>query len=352
MDDSKIEMTLNRLPVPTWNRMRMNDVRVAAERPSGECMLEVRLPDGVERRAADSLKDAFADVATGMGCELDRLFDGIGADVYRAVGATDGAVVIDWTFGNGDSTCANSIGLETAPGTSMDVVMDFRQSSSGRGTAAVQTRIRAAAGSRIRLAQIHRAGDGRRLLNDVGAVCDAGARLEVVHVVLDGADNLIGCRVDLRGEASSFVAKTGYLVAGDGRLDMNYVANHVGRRTVCDMVAQGALSGSARKLYRGTIDFKRGCAGSKGDEREDVLMLDDAVVNQTIPLILCAEEDVQGNHGSTIGQIGDDAMFYLQSRGMDCDTVCALLKKARLAYAIQAVPDEAKRNELLDLIEG
>lgn len=351
MDDTKIEMTLNRLPVPTWNRMRMNAVRVAADVPAARCELSARVPAGIERTSAASLKDAFGDVATGMGEEADRLFVRVGADVFRAGGATDGAVVLDWNLTDGDSACANPIGLETAPGATMDVVMDFRPAPGGRGTAAVQTRIRAAAGSRIRLAQVHRAGDGRRVLNDVGAVCGEGARVEIVHVVLDGADNLIGCRADLNGEGSSFGAKTGYLVAGDGRLDMNYVANHFGRKTVCDMVAQGVLSGSARKLYRGTIDFRRGCAGAKGDEREDVLMLDDAVVNQTIPLILCAEEDVQGNHGSTIGQIGEDVMFYLQSRGMDRDAVCALLKKARLAYAIQAIPDEAKRNELLDLIE-
>ena len=37
------------------------------------------------------------------------------------------------------------------------------------------------------------------------------------------------------------------------------------------------------KLFRGTIDFLRGCSGAKGDEREDILMLGDDLVNQTIP---------------------------------------------------------------------
>ena len=39
-------------------------------------------------------------------------------------------------------------------------------------------------------------------------------------------------------------------------------------------------------------------------------------VNQTIPLILCGEEDVQGSHGATIGRLDDELLFYLCSRGM------------------------------------
>ena len=69
------------------------------------------------------------------------------------------------------------------------------------------------------------------------------------------------------------------------------------------MTADGVLQGGAKKIYRGTIDFKNGSAGAVGDEKETVLLLSDDVVNQTIPLILCSEEDVQGNHGASIGKL-------------------------------------------------
>ena len=42
-----------------------------------------------------------------------------------------------------------------------------------------------------------------------------------------------------------------------------------------------------------------------------MLLLSNDVVNQTIPLILCAEEDVEGNHGATIGKLDDELLFYL-----------------------------------------
>ena len=39
-------------------------------------------------------------------------------------------------------------------------------------------------------------------------------------------------------------------------------------------------------------------------------------MNQTIPLILCEEEDVEGNHGATIGKLDEELLFYLESRGI------------------------------------
>ena len=71
-----------------------------------------------------------------------------------------------------------------------------------------------------------------------------------------------------------------------------------------------------RKVFRGTIDFKNGSAGSAGNEKETVLLLGDDVVNKTVPLILCAEENVVGNHGATIGELDDDTLFYFASRGI------------------------------------
>ena len=70
-------------------------------------------------------------------------------------------------------------------------------------------------------------------------------------------------------------------------------ALHEGKKSVSEIRTDGVLHENARKLFRGTIDFKKGAAGAVGNEKEDVLLLDDDVVNQTIPLILCAEEDVR-----------------------------------------------------------
>lgn len=51
------------------------------------------------------------------------------------------------------------------------------------------------------------------------------------------------------------------------------------------------------------------------------------MVNQTIPLILCGEEDVEGNHGATIGRLDEKMLFYLASRGIPEEAARSLLAR-------------------------
>ena len=69
-------------------------------------------------------------------------------------------------------------------------------------------------------------------------------------------------------------------------------------------------------------------------------MLGDDVENKTIPLILCAEEDVAGNHGATIGELDEETLFYFESRGIgkeDAENICA---RAAIEKLMREVADE------------
>ena len=76
------------------------------------------------------------------------------------------------------------------------------------------------------------------------------------------------------------------------------------------------LTGTSKKVYRGTIDLVHGCKGATGAERETVLLANKGVDNKTVPVILCDEDDVAGNHGATIGHVRDEQLFYLACRAL------------------------------------
>ena len=190
------------------------------------------------------------------------------------------------------------------------------------------------------------------VLNDIGAKVADGAKLSVIHLFLGGDRVYNGCKAELIGKKSNFTADIAYTVADDCVLDMNYVALHEGRKSVSEIRTDGVLHENARKLFRGTIDFKKGAAGAVGNEKEDVLLLDDDVVNQTIPLILCAEEDVEGNHGATIGKLDEDLVFYLESRGMALAEIYKMMAKARIDAVLRFVPDEKTKADVASYLES
>ena len=65
----------------------------------------------------------------------------------------------------------------------------------------------------------------------------------------------------------------------------------------------------------------------------------DNVMNRTVPLILCTEEDVQGSHGATIGRIDEEMLFYLESRGLSAETAALMMRNARVEVVLQKILD-------------
>ena len=189
-------------------------------------------------------------------------------------------------------------------------------------------------------------------INDVGSELGDNAAFELLQIQL-GADKIYnGARTELLGESSDFNAAIGYYGRHGQTVDMNFIANHYGKKTTCEMTADGVLQGGAKKIYRGTIDFKNGSAGAIGDEKETVLLLSDDVVNQTIPLILCSEEDVQGNHGATIGKLDDELLFYLCSRGFSEQEAVDMMAKAKIDALCRKIDDEDTVQLVQRYLEG
>ena len=261
-----------------------------------------------------------------------------------------GFVRLDFNYGKSNADI-NVVGIETKENASIDVYMDFNGDKDGEGFAAVQTRLYAAKDSVIRLIQIQRVGSETTFINDIGGYCEDGARIELVQLYLSGKNRYEGCEIKLAGDGSSMSAEIGYVAAGKERLDMNYCVRHIGKKTECAINAAGALRDTAFKLFRGTIDFIKGSAGSVGNEKEEVLLIDEKCVNQTIPIILCAEEDVVGNHGATIGKPDEELLFYLESRGIPAQECYNMLAAAKLLAVCGKIPDDGIRNEIHDYIK-
>ncbi len=123
-------------------------------------------------------------------------------------------------------------------------------------------------------------------------------------------------------------------------IDYNIAVNHWGKDTHSGINAAGALMDSAKKVFRGTIDFKTGSSDSKGSENETVIMLGDDVVNKTVPLILCSEENVEGSHGATISELDDDTLFYFESRGIGREEAERIMAYAALKRLIRLSDDK------------
>lgn len=369
-------MKINQLPSKTWNWLKMNETAVSGISVSGAHEAKDEIPAGITKTVCPAgLPDQFKEVAGGMGPDMDVLVKESAAGAVLLSADSDTAetpVRIGFSYGASEHSL-NTFGVLAKEGSKMTVIMDMAadkgeasaetgspaesgfastSQTAHTGLSGVQTKLILEKNSEVTLVQIIRNGNAKTVLNDVGAKIADGAKFSVIHLFLSGDKVYNGCKAELIGKKSNFTADIAYTVADDCVLDMNYVALHEGKKSVSEIKTDGVLHENAKKLFRGTIDFKKGAAGAVGNEKEDVLLLDDDVVNQTIPLILCAEEDVEGNHGATIGKLDEDLVFYLESRGMTLAEIYKMMAKARIDAVLRLVPDEKTKADVASYLES
>ena len=73
-------------------------------------------------------------------------------------------------------------------------------------------------------------------------------------------------------------------------------------------------------------------------------------MNRSMPLILCQEDDINGEHGATIGRLNDDELFYMESRGIAREDAERMIVRARLKSIARKMPDCALKDETVSHI--
>ena len=208
------------------------------------------------------------------------------------------------------------------------------------GKIAVYTNLTLEEDAHIRLIQLQHSAEDSLVYNAIQGTCEKNAQIELVQIYMGKGDIYSDTTITLNGDRSGFKSDIGYIGQHTHVIDMNEVVNHFGKHTESEINVAGALRDGAKKIFRGTIDFKTGAADSVGNEQETVLMLGDDVENKTIPIILCSEENVVGNHGATIGELDEDTMFYFASRGIDKEQAENIMARASIERLKGLIADE------------
>ncbi len=300
----------------------------------------------VEEEAAQNI---MADFETGMGAQAEEYL----ASVAGAHGKAGSFVIktkpheeLSATVRvNGVDKAANVVAIDivAAPASRFTLHIAFDSPASGAGVVGLLLRVFAGAGAHVNVASIHTLSDSWTALDAEGYLLDENARVSVEHRVLGAGRSFTGCACDLRGDGADANIRTRYLGHGTQARDFNYVVRHRGQKTTCNLDASGVLADASKKVLRGTIELVHGCKGSQGNERETVLLADERVENKTIPVILCDEDDVAGNHGATIGHVRPEQLNYLMTRGISPEAAERLFANATLEEAAITAPDAQVR---------
>lgn len=328
MADSKITspatialVNVNDSPAQTWNYLRINDIAFDVPAPQA----------GRTGAAFNRLPKLFSAIEDGLGAEAtrwtERMADGAAYVEVPARTRRDEPVVVAVT----DDEPFKDTGVMVREGASVRIIVSTssrQEATSTVATTAAALRVLAERGAKVEIVQIVASGEGRQHLEAIGVEAADDARVSIRQYALGGAKVALGIAANLAGKSSRIDLTCRYVAGGSELLDINHVVRMRGRDTRSEIQSTGILGDSARKTMRETIDLIHGAKGAKGNEAETVLVTGDGVTNKTLPSILCDEEDVQGNHGATIGSLSPEQIDYLKARGLSEDDIDTLFSRA------------------------
>ncbi len=124
-------------------------------------------------------------------------------------------------------------------------------------------------------------------------------------------------QVSLEGEGAQTALNSAYLLDGDRHVDNHAKVDHIARGGHSDQFSRGVVGGHARAVFNTAVCVHPGA--DETDARQsnaNILLSAQAEVDAKPELEIYADE-VVASHGATIGQLDEQAVFYLRSRGMN-----------------------------------
>ena len=82
------------------------------------------------------------------------------------------------------------------------------------------------------------------------------------------------------------------------------------------------------------------------------MLLSDKAKSIALPMLLCTEEDVEGNHSTASGKVDEKELFYIMSRGIDYKDTVKLIVKSRFNKILERIKDEQLKEIVITEIDN
>lgn len=152
--------------------------------------------------------------------------------------------------------------------------------------------------------------------------------------------------VALTGEGASATLDGLFVLSGRQHVDNQTLIDHA--RPHCDSLElyKGILDGSARGIFDGRIIVRPDAVKTNSRQTNHNLLLSETAIVDSKPTLEIHNDDVKCNHGSTIGQLDEDAMFYLRARGIGENEARNLLVYAFASEIVDRIKTDAVREQV------
>ncbi len=254
-----------------------------------------------------------------------------------------------FTTGEPDLASHPRVLILTGKGSQATVVESYGGLGEGRYLSNAVTEIAVGPGSVVKHYKVQRHSEQAYHIGATDVALSRDASFTSVSVDLGGGLVRNDLNVLMGDEGASCVLNGIYLVTRSQHVDNQVIVDHAKPYTTTREVYKGVLGGKARSVFHGSIIVREGARKVDARQEDRNLLLSPHAEADTKPAFWIYCDDVKCAHGATCGQINEDALFYLGSRGIGEEEARNMLTRAFVVEVINSIGSEPLRTRIDEL---
>ncbi len=201
------------------------------------------------------------------------------------------------------------------------------------------------------LYKLQNINDETALLNNTFFNLERHSRLKVKVLTFNGGLIRNELHVNLNGEGAETDLSGLYLMDKKQHIDNQVYVNHNAPHCNSNELFKGILDNEAQGVFNGYIYVARDAQKTNAFQRNNNILMKSTARINTMPFLEIYADDVQCSHGATVGQLDNEALFYLMQRGIPFDDARMLLMFAFAAEITGTIQIETLKTNIDDMVK-
>ena len=342
------KLKVNDTPVRTARNFKINNIEVELETP--EKIAEFKNVEIINEKSTIDSEVSNLPLTYGNGKILEELnYETANSKIRIQTSSKKENIKIRYNFNNDNLNLINQIEIIATGDT--NVIIEYKSQTTQKCLHNGIIRTIANENAKLNVTIVNLLNEESDNFEAIENKLEKNSKVNYTIIDIGGKTSVSNYYSNIIGENADNDLKSIYLGIGEQRKDINYIAELRGTKTNIDIDVQGALKDEAKKNFKGTIDFKKGSKKAKGNENEYCMLLSDKAKSIALPMLLCTEEDVEGNHSTASGKVDEKQLFYIMTRGISYKEAVKLIVKSKFNKIIERISDEDLKEEVLSEID-
>ncbi len=175
---------------------------------------------------------------------------------------------------------------------------------------------------------------------------DVGAHAVVILLHVGEASVITNINLVMEGDYSQAQLYAVYVTHGKGNAQLMVNQHHLGRSTKSSVVMRVLSADNSHCMYKGMIRIDEHARGSNAHQEHKALLLSPQARAVAEPMLEVLTNDVQCGHGSAVGILDQEQLFYMQARGLTLEHARKLLLEYFCVQAFDGISDPAIKKQM------